>query len=412
MEQSQVTPLALVTGVTGFVGSSVAARLLKAGHRVVTLSRNDPEGLKTRKMVATASAALGFTLSDSTLTQNLKVVSGDLSTARETLTNDVLQDVGSVWHFAATLSYNIARLTQSMDVNVASTAELYRLVVARAPRCRRFYHCSTAYSVGLPADGDTVTETLHDAPRKPNVYQLSKWGAEMTLHALATELKLPVTILRPSVVSGHSQTGVYHGDAFGVYMFLSAAHRFLRSIEPRKLRLSPELRGSVDLIPIDIFVENSVNLHLLAEDEQKFFEIIQMTGTSVPTETLAWATARSNLGLDVSFEKPRSTIDHLFASAVAENRIFVATRFHFQQERLFEILQDRMLTTKLEKNASLVAMMNSYFERLDAQVPARQTPFVKYVLPWLSKDSGRVASTLAKVITERQRRPRRAAAHP
>src|SRR5690625_7307175 len=61
------------------------------------------------------------------------------------------------------------------------------------------------------------TELIHDAPFK-NYYEETKYLAEIDVEAL--KMKIPTTIIRPSVVKGHSQTG-YTTKFDGLYFFLN-----------------------------------------------------------------------------------------------------------------------------------------------------------------------------------------------
>jgi len=355
----------LVTGATGFVGSSLAARLLKDGKRVVALSRKDPDGVKTRSAVERAARTLGLSLSPSSVTESLRVISAPLEEASTALTDSILADVEMVWHSAALLSYDIGRLTDSMEINVAGTTKLYRAMAARAPRCRRFYHISTAFAVGLPAptlaEGQLIPEELHLCPRSPNVYQLSKWSAEMALRVQSMEHRLPVTLLRPSVVVGHSKTGLYHGDPFGIYMFFLAGIRLtLQGV--RQLNLSPETRGTVNLIPVDVLVENAIQLTRRDGPTRPAFEVIHDTGTVVSADSVARAGQRA-LGLTASFDGTLSPVDRQFAQAVEQNQIFAAHAFRFAESRMAALLGSSQVRTTVSED-TLVTLITSYKQRV------------------------------------------------
>ncbi|UUZ48690.1 SDR family oxidoreductase [Massilia sp. B-10] len=92
---------------------------------------------------------------------------------------------------------------------------------SQVPGFERFYYVSTAYVAGM--QGGAVTEQLHVRPRLINPYQLSKWGAEQALHLLHMKSQVPLTIFRPSVVTGHRRSGWTVRNGFGIYMFIDAA---------------------------------------------------------------------------------------------------------------------------------------------------------------------------------------------
>src|SRR5262245_9762575 len=93
----------LVTGVTGFLGSHLAARLLDEGHRVIALARGSknasPQERVERVMRDVGSQRLG----------NLEVVEGDISAAglglNESIRKRVSTEIDELWHSAASLSF-------------------------------------------------------------------------------------------------------------------------------------------------------------------------------------------------------------------------------------------------------------------------------------------------------------------
>src|SRR6185369_13813371 len=90
----------LITGVTGYVGGALAARLLARGHAVVALARNDADGERSRRSVRRAAAGFGDELGAQDLAR-LRVLSGEVAS----LPDDVLAGLDAVWHCAAEMSF-------------------------------------------------------------------------------------------------------------------------------------------------------------------------------------------------------------------------------------------------------------------------------------------------------------------
>ena len=397
---------AFLTGVTGFIGSSLAAALLAEGRRVITLSRRDPEGKKTQAMVRRAAHTLGISLSDAVLASCLTTISGALEDASSLLQDYDLSDVDTVWHLAANLSYAAKGLARSLEVNLNGAIDCYRLFADKAPRCRRFYHVSTAYTFGFPRPEEKIPESLHACPRLPNAYQLSKWGAEVGLREATSQSRLPVTVLRPSVVVGNSETGVYHGDPFGMYMFLSAVHPLINFPGFRDLRLPRETNGSVNLIPIDVLVDNWLALDAGDSVDRPVFDVIHCTGQAVPAALVA-QTGGEVTGLRVSFEGPRSALDQIFAARVKENHIFMAHRFHFEEQRLPSLLGSRFRATAIDET-SMRRMIAVYLRRLDRErgqlsIPALFRPFLSLITQSRSNLGPAVAHFLTRGYSQRVR---------
>ena len=164
----------LVTGATGFVGSSLRIALAELGHRVRPAVR-DSSGLASEAMV-------GYIHTHT-----------DWSAA--------LSGCDAVVHLAARV--HVMRdaaadpLMAFRTVNVDGTLNLARQ--AAAAGVRRFVFLS---SIKVNGEGraEPYRETDQAAPRDP--YAVSKWEAEQGLRALAAETGMELVILRPPLVYG------------------------------------------------------------------------------------------------------------------------------------------------------------------------------------------------------------------
>ena len=109
----------LVTGGAGFIGSHTCDRLLALGHDVIVLDALTPP-VHRDGQPAYLSPEADFYQGD---TRN-----------RDLLTN-LLRRVDAVYHFAAYQDY-LPDFSRFSDVNVVSTALIYEIIVAEAPRPR------------------------------------------------------------------------------------------------------------------------------------------------------------------------------------------------------------------------------------------------------------------------------------
>src|SRR5699024_642320 len=82
---------------------------------------------------------------------------------------------------------------------------------------QRCIYFSTAYVAGMREGIVYETALIHDSPFR-NYYKQTKYLPEIEVEAL--KMKIPTTIIRPSVVKGHSQTG-YTTKFDGLYFFLN-----------------------------------------------------------------------------------------------------------------------------------------------------------------------------------------------
>jgi nucleoside-diphosphate-sugar epimerase len=258
----------LVTGASGFLGSLVAGRALRAGARVVVLPVRHP-GARDEIVarLAAEAAAEDQPLSDADHARIVVVpwpppegIAAFAARLRTLGVRDVL-------HCAGCLSYfNVAKLQEG-------NIELTRTLLDLGCRLdvRRFVFLSTAYSAGFTTG--PIRERLHDAPGDdPTDYTRTKREAEW----LVARSGLPWVIVRPSVVIGDSRDGRYAGKPYGVYQLWTAFERYLVDAFPPVLHVVAA-RVPTNFIHQDAFVtgfwaayrelSDGAVLHLTSRDE-------------------------------------------------------------------------------------------------------------------------------------------------
>lgn len=178
----------LVTGVSGFIGSHLARRLLADGHAVVGVVRR-------RSASAGAVDLAGVDL----------VEIEDL--ASEADWAGKLRGVDAVVHLAARV--HVMRETAAdplqrfRAVNVDGTLRLAQ--AAAAAGVGRFVYLSTIKVNGERTAGRPFTAEDEPAPQGP--YALSKLEAEQALHALGRRSDTGFVIIRPPLVYGPGVKG-------------------------------------------------------------------------------------------------------------------------------------------------------------------------------------------------------------
>jgi nucleoside-diphosphate-sugar epimerase len=179
----------LVTGGAGFIGSHIAARLLRDGHHVRVL-----DNLSTgRRSNLDAIRAAG----DPSRFEWLEGDVRSIETCRE-----ACRDVDFVLHQAALASVqrSMENPADTTDVNVGGTVNL--LTAARAARARRVVLASSS-----SVYGDTPTLPKHEemipAPLSP--YAASKLAGEQFVRVFATSMDQPAISLRYFNVFGPRQ---------------------------------------------------------------------------------------------------------------------------------------------------------------------------------------------------------------
>ena len=144
-----------ITGITGFIGTNLAARLLKQQHKIIGLSRN-PNPIAAGQ-------------------ENIHLLHGDLlkpeSYAPALLKCDVL------YHCAAFISFRKRDLDQACRINVAGTGAV--LEAAHNAGIKKVVHVSAGAVLGYSRDKTRILdEKFHPAIDKDNVYAYSKKLAE------------------------------------------------------------------------------------------------------------------------------------------------------------------------------------------------------------------------------------------
>ncbi len=234
----------VLTGGTGFLGAQVARRLLReTDHTVVALVRaRDADEAKQRLERAWCEwpemvQAIGG---------RVEAVAGDLVVACLGLAPEawtaLSRRVTHVVHSAAELRFDGA-LDEMRRVNVEGTRHL--LALARAAHehhgIARFAHVSTAYVAG-GRTGEVAEDDLTDEHGFCNTYEQTKYeGERLVREAMAT---LPVSIFRPGMVVGDSDTGAircFNTIYVPLRQYLSGRLRIVPS--------APDLR--VNMVPVD-----------------------------------------------------------------------------------------------------------------------------------------------------------------
>jgi nucleoside-diphosphate-sugar epimerase len=174
------SPLALVTGGTGFTGSHLIQALVRDGQPVRAIARSAP---KARQM----------------LPASVEVVEGDITDPGTV--ERAMAGVQTVYHLAAAFREAKHMPGYYRRVNVDGTRLLLEAALERG--VQRFVHCSTG-GVRSHIEHPPGDETL---PHKPgDAYQRSKSEGEKLALAFHRRYGLPVTVARPTPIYGPGDT--------------------------------------------------------------------------------------------------------------------------------------------------------------------------------------------------------------
>jgi thioester reductase-like protein len=231
----------LLTGATGFVGMELLARYLeRTDRRVFALVRGANEREVADRVEHTLLCLFG---ADHPYAQRVVAVRGDITRPGLGLggkRDQLAEQVSEVVHGAASVSFELG-LEDLRQINVEGTRRMLEFAERAQARggLRRFSYISTAYVAGEHA-GCFSEDDLDVGQRFRNAYEQSKFEAE---HLLA-DTRLPVTVLRPSIIVGERDSG--WTQSFNVlYWPLRAFSRGAYVALPAR-RDAP-----VDVVPVD-----------------------------------------------------------------------------------------------------------------------------------------------------------------
>jgi long-chain acyl-CoA synthetase len=205
--ESSASDAILLTGATGFVGMAVLARLVeRTDRRVLVLVRAASQAEADARLKGVMASL--FDAPDR-YAGRVEAVRGDLTAPGLGLGTEqerIADQVGEIVHGAASVAFDLP-LAESRAINVEGTRRMLELADACAARgagLRRLTYVSTAYVAG-DRRGPAFEAELDLGQGFRNGYEQSKNEAERLVRAHRE--RLPITVVRPSIVVGERGTG-------------------------------------------------------------------------------------------------------------------------------------------------------------------------------------------------------------
>jgi nucleoside-diphosphate-sugar epimerase len=270
-------PVIALTGATGFLGSHLTAAMLSKGYNIIVFGRSAKnESLEER--ISRLLQWFGIdssdqvTCIDADLSQdNLGISTGEYSR--------LCSVVDSVIHCASDTSFSESKREKVMAANINNLKGI--LEFSKNAHVSFFHYISTAYVAGT---GVTYCEeTLSSVKTFTNVYEESKAEAEKIISRFCEKNSISLSIIRPSIVYGDSQSGrslkfnalyfpvrsaqairdIYLNDLLNNGGLKAAKNGIFIDKEgylflPLKIYLPHE--GDINIIPVDYFVNTTIKL--------------------------------------------------------------------------------------------------------------------------------------------------------
>ena len=248
----ETTKTIFLTGATGALGKEILRTLLETtGHELFLLVRPKPP-LSHWDRIRKILMPIGL---EHHLGTRVHVWAGDVAMPGLGLSdldrNKIQAEVDEIFHIAALTELNGSK-EDCRRVNLGGTEKMLELAQESLMKghLKRFFYFSTAYVAGSLQTYRSREDHLTEEPAHANFYESSKYEAERKVRE-AMQSGLPVTIFRPSIVVGDSQTGEV-SEFNVIYPFMKLfAHGILK-------RLPTRLDHSFNIVPIDFVVKASL----------------------------------------------------------------------------------------------------------------------------------------------------------
>ena len=274
--QDESSRSVVLTGATGFLGAFLMAGLLERGYQVTVLGR-PAKNLRLSDRLAGLTGWFSLDPGD-----RLSALETDFTKKHLGLDDkaygDLCANAGQIIHCASDTSFAERNRQQVMNTNVNSLPSLLDLAVDSG--AEHLYYISSAYACGQCAG--ICMETPVNARSFTNVYEESKARAEEIIQRSCADNNVPLSILRPSIVYGHSKTGKtlkFNALYYAVRSMLFIRDIFVNDLQQGggkskkwgfslndegilylPLKICMPNRGAVNLIPIDYFVETVLGI--------------------------------------------------------------------------------------------------------------------------------------------------------
>ena len=203
------TSAVLVTGATGFLGRQIVREQLLASQSDIVCLVRAENTLQARERLAHSLGLAGIDFAAQGT--RLQAVAATLEQLQFGLSDadyrDLADRVGRVFHCAAEVNW--ARSYRQLRAsNVTGTLEVIRFACT-GPRKRVLYTSTIAvcFTTNGLGEVDESTDMLPQVEHMPLPYAQTKCISESLLRAAAAR-GLPVSVVRPALISGHSETGV------------------------------------------------------------------------------------------------------------------------------------------------------------------------------------------------------------
>jgi thioester reductase-like protein len=284
-----------ITGFPGFIASRLLRRLAEGGDRFLLLVQPALAEQAGRELIAIAEQT-------GTPFSNFELLPGDITEPGLGLTQTHLERARSestiLFHLAAIYDLAVEK-DLALRVNVGGTRNVNQFAQSLVA-LRHYHYVSTCYVAGKRTGRILETDLRHNAGFRNN-YEETKYLAEGEVEDLKS--LLPITIHRPSVVCGDSQTGeTVKYD--GVYYLINYLLKWPSLLSNFNIGNDDV---SLNLVPVDFVVEA---MSALATEANAVGKTLQLADPDpLTTRELFNLIARSLVGKEARITVPARLVE-------------------------------------------------------------------------------------------------------
>ncbi len=367
LKRSEKKSCFLITGATGFLGSHLFTALCEKGYHVTLLCR-PTKSMTAHARVEAILAWFGKTMG---YYPNLSVIEGYIDRPEFGMTRTAFIQLSAQFDELIHCASNTDFAERNRAVVETSNIQAFRKVLAFAvvSRCVFFHYISTAYVAGI-ARGECF-EDLSCNTAFNNVYEETKNSAEHIASTICKKHGIRLSIYRPSIVYGDSQTG--RSRKFNALYFPVKTITFLREIVEKDLterggvrargmgvdvlgdgrvrmpiRMPGRANGTINLIPVDYFTAAAIALieedlrggihHIINGTPNSLQDLIEFTSIFVNIVGLTLVNE------DQLASNKKNALEELFESYIAFYLPYMADLRIFTSENTTPILQKKMIS--------------------------------------------------------------------
>jgi nucleoside-diphosphate-sugar epimerase len=269
----------LLTGATGFLGSHLAAGLVRMGYHLILLARPGRQATGRERI----EAVLDWLSIPGSERRLIRVIEGTIDTPSLGLDRDLYdrlsREVDEIIHCASNTAFSERKRLQVEATNLAGLRNL--LEFASKSRCFYFHHMSTAFVAGARAG--VCPEELVRTEIFTNVYEETKYRGEVLAARICGQEGIRLNIYRPSIVYGDSRNGrssKFNALYYPIRVLLFLRDLYLRDITENggsragemgvrleedgsiflPIRINAKGTGGINLIPVDYLTDAFLTL--------------------------------------------------------------------------------------------------------------------------------------------------------